>query len=569
MRGPAAAGAARWLLAASLTFGLALRLWGLGFGLPNTEARPDEGLLLHRALAICGGGLNPHFFNYPTFHLYVLALCCGLYYAWARLLGWFGGSDDFLRQFLLDPSNLYLLGRTLTAAMGTVTIAFVYRIGRSLGGAMAGAISAMMMAGAYLHVRDSHFMTVDVPAAFWAAAAYACLGAYLDHPRAPGRYPIAAAALGGLATSTKYNLALFAPAVLYAVGRDAEGAIRVRRVAIAAGAWVAAFLAGSPFVLLDAGSFWKDLAFEWHHFGRGHGLDLGNGWLYHLTFTLRHGLGWPLLATALASLLWMANRRRPLDLAVILGVGTYFALAGSGGSLFVRYAIPLVPLLCAAAGTGVVRLSGGRSTVAIAAAVFLIAPSLLGSVAHDRLLCRTDTRVQASRWIESHVPAGATIGFTGSSYGHPQLRATTPWLRERLEDLRAGGAAGRRLQLALEHNADRPEPTYYTVAVRESAPQELRSDWGIASLAALERRGMSWLVTQSHPLAYASLPVSLQEGLTGLEPVADFDPDPRGHFSSAVFDPIDAYYAPLAGYGTVDRPGPRIRVYRLEPDNER
>ena len=32
---------------------------------------------------------------------------------------------------------------------------------------------------------------------------------------------------------------------------------------------------------------------------------------------------------------------------------------------------------------------------------------------------------------------------------------------------------------------------------------------------------------------------------------------------SSVFDPIDTYYVPLAGYADWIRPGPQIRIYRL------
>jgi hypothetical protein len=34
---------------------------------------------------------------------------------------------------------------------------------------------------------------------------------------------------------------------------------------------------------------------------------------------------------------------------------------------------------------------------------------------------------------------------------------------------------------------------------------------------------------------------------------------------TSVFDPIDSYYVPLAGYGGWLRPGPPIRIYRIGP----
>jgi hypothetical protein len=44
-------------------------------------------------------------------------------------------------------------------------------------------------------------------------------------------------------------------------------------------------------------------------------------------------------------------------------------------------------------------------------------------------------------------------------------------------------------------------------------------------------------------------------------PLASFAPTTG--CPSSVFDPIDTYYVPLAGYGGWVRPGPYIRIYRL------
>ena len=70
-----------------LAVGLALRLWGLSFGLPNVHCRPDESTLVNKALSIAAGELNPHFFNYPSLHLYSLALLYGIFFAfgWERI----------------------------------------------------------------------------------------------------------------------------------------------------------------------------------------------------------------------------------------------------------------------------------------------------------------------------------------------------------------------------------------------------------------------------------------------------------------------------------------------------
>ena len=88
-----------------------LRFWGLSFGLPHDHCRPDENLLVHHALSIGSGDLNPHAFYWPTLHFYLLALVFGVYFVAASAVGAFSGLQEFELYFHLDPSPFYLLGR--------------------------------------------------------------------------------------------------------------------------------------------------------------------------------------------------------------------------------------------------------------------------------------------------------------------------------------------------------------------------------------------------------------------------------------------------------------------------
>src|SRR5262249_51394816 len=111
-----------------------------------------------------------------------------------------------------------------------------------------------------------------------------------------------------------------------------------------------AFAVGVPFVVLDRAPFLDAMRELAHALRVGNErMDLGNGWLYHLTFSLRYGMGIPLLAAGLAGsalLLWMEPRTGLLLLSFPL---SYYVVAGSIRLLFVRYAMPLVPFLCVTA----------------------------------------------------------------------------------------------------------------------------------------------------------------------------------------------------------------------------
>ena len=62
----------RGALLVILAGALALRVWGLTYGLPHPQARPDEDTLLGLLFGFDTGDLNPRWFIYPTFFLYLL-----------------------------------------------------------------------------------------------------------------------------------------------------------------------------------------------------------------------------------------------------------------------------------------------------------------------------------------------------------------------------------------------------------------------------------------------------------------------------------------------------------------
>ncbi len=76
--------------------GLALRLWGIGFGLPYFY-NPDEGVPVTAALRMLHtGDLNPGFFHWSSLLLYLNAAAFWLYYVFGALAGRFSSVQDLL-----------------------------------------------------------------------------------------------------------------------------------------------------------------------------------------------------------------------------------------------------------------------------------------------------------------------------------------------------------------------------------------------------------------------------------------------------------------------------------------
>ena len=508
-----------------------LRFWALDFGLPHVLAHPDEARVAKTAVDFLGGRLHPGFFNYPTLFMYALGAAylglCGV----RTLSGEFGSIAACAASWPHAWEPFFLTARVLSALAGTVSVFLVYRIGRRVSDLPTGLAAGAFLAVAFLHVRDSHFGVTDVPMTMMLLAAVA---AVLRAHDAPSAWRFAGAGvLAGLAASTKYNAALLAVAILVSqTVRWIDDRRLDSRVPVFGAAMAAAFVAGSPFVVLDWPVFWRDVTSEAEHLRLGHAIRLAPGWRHHALVTLPLGLTLPLFAASLAGLAWMAWRM-PRRAALLLAFPVvYYAVAGRGYTVFARYMVPIVPFLCVTAGffaasaaravtRRMPRASLGAVLLAVVAAIG--AAAMVKSVRLDRLLARTDSRVLTAEWIESHVAEGSTVHLSGSSYGRPDL-------------------------------SRRGRP----------APYEL---WGFdeASGRFISRRGATtdrprWVVVQESPLVrYSSVPDRLREALAGYALRQSF----RALDMSIprVYDQQDAWYVPLGGFQGVGRPGPNLYVY--------
>ncbi len=540
----------RGAIVALLLLALALRVWGLDFGLPLAEARPDELTIAFQAMKFGRGDLNPHSFNYPSLFKYLMFALFGAWFAVGRVLGHFAGQEDFLRSFFDGAVSFRLLMRGWSALMGTLGVALLLR-------APGGPWGAALLTVAFLHVRDSHFGVTDITMVTLATAAVlAC-----DALRRDGRLRTAliAGALAGLATSTKYNAALLcapiAMAALLAPGPS------LRLLGVGAAAMVGAFLVGTPFALLDASTFVHDFRYELSHLATGHYVDVGNAWMHHLTASLRFGVGVPLLAAGLfgIALAFVQDRRAAIVLYSFPVL--YFVAIGRGETAFYRYILPVVPFVCMAAGALVARVRARSGLpVAIVLAVALAAPTALSTVQALRIMSAGDTRDAMGAWIEANVPTGATIVHAGAYTGAPMLqRNVANQTREyEAKQGRADSAGFRKPDELKWYTTTRP---MYDVLFVEKEGIDFASRRSVDSLVT---DPPPWLLVESSALVhYSAVPAAVTAlARDRYEPV-HVESATDGPTDGPVYDQQDAFYLPAARFQGFSRMGPTLQLYRL------
>ena len=521
----------RWLWAIILV-AAALRIFPVWFGLPYLYARPDEAESISRASGILAGDLNPHFFHWPSLTFYLFAAGLGTVSGIRSL----GGIEPSL------PVNVALItARTLVAIAGALTVVPLFRLGRRMAGQTAGLLGAGCLAVVPLHVRDSHFAMTDVLMTLFVVLALGCLvrAAAAASNADALRWSVVGGVVSGLAASTKYSAAALVVAMLAAQatrGRQGRASVggSARAVLLFCAAAAAGFLVGTPFALLDAATFARDVLFDVGHLAGGHrGVELGRGWGYHLTHSLPYGVGLPVFAAATAGIAPLA-RTYPALAAVTGAFAVAFYLAiGSGYTVFFRYVLPLVPVLCLLAAAGVLQVADWmfrRLAVAPPAALGILlaltaGPALVQSLWFDAVLARTDTRVLAGAWLEPHLTPETTVHDAGNAY-----TALNIWRRP-FERWEYDPASGR-----FRTQGDRlPE----------------------------------WLVLYESPLdAYTAVPESLWRLAQARYTLAYSVVPVRESGEGAVYDRQDAFFMPISGFSRIERPGPSIFIFRRSDTRE-
>jgi 4-amino-4-deoxy-L-arabinose transferase-like glycosyltransferase len=422
-RAEAVWGGPKLAFAAILGGAAALRLVGVSYAHPFALFSPDEQSIVPRAWHMAhGGGLDPHWFDYPSLLMYLLAP----FQAWEA-----------------HPS--YLAARLVVIALAVGSVAAAWWLGSRSYGGLAGPVAAACVAVETTHVAYSRMAVTDVPLTLGVAVTLALL--------VSGRIELAGLA-AGIATSFKYpGVFLLVPLVVAAWGQW-------RRLAIGVAACAAAFAATSPYFFVHIGSAFGD-ARRVQNLAREGWLGFEHDHIAPIAFSDRlwEGLG-PALIVCVVGLVVALVRRERNDLILASFVVVYFLDLCTLGAHFDRYVLPLVPALGA--------LAGRLRALAPVTLLLLVVP-LTWTIREDARLTRTDTRVVAQRWVDRHVKLDTRLAvdpslppFTGyrivkldlplPSEDHPDRDRNIS--RMRLQDVRyviVTGAVADRVLDAREH----------------------------------------------------------------------------------------------------------------------
>lgn len=421
------------LLVAILIGALALRFYGLNWdqGYPYTP-HPDERAILMKVASLswpadlaqfldAKSPLNPHWFPYGSFPLYLIKLAFAAF--------------SYLGRSLAEL-DMRLVGRAISALFDTGTVLLVYLLGARLYGRRQGLLAAAFLGFTVLDIQLSHFYTVDTLLTFFITLTI--LFTWDIAERCSYKSAALAGLSLGLALATKISvlpllLTVFTAYVLfYAKRREGDTAGGKMEKAIGGLSLtllvaIVTFVIAEPYAVLDNRAFISDTVEQSEMVRRVRDYPYTRQYentapyLYHVEQLAKWGMGLPLGVVGWGGFLFMLLsvflRPRRADILLLSWFIPYFLITGGFGVKFMRYMLPLIPLLCLMA----VRLllvwhEGGRrsllpygSVLAKAAIVIVLLFSALYSLAYMNIYANPHPAVQVSNWINAHVPKGAMI----------------------------------------------------------------------------------------------------------------------------------------------------------------
>jgi 4-amino-4-deoxy-L-arabinose transferase-like glycosyltransferase len=353
---------------------------------------------------------------------------------------------------LFTTSLSSVVGRALSALADLGSVWLVYLIGRRLYGQAAGLLAALFAALTAFAIQQAHFYTVDSLAGFFTILAvyYSVRVARADPAGGP---PWTLLGLGGLAvglaTACKLSAALAALFVALAGAAWAWRALRapstrplpIRLGLLAVGLGLAAlmsllaFRVAQPYAFEGPGFFGlKPYQPWWERMGQIQAEQSGNLdappgqqwtnrapiWFPWLNIVV-WGMGLPLGLAAWAG--WAAAgidlaRGRGRHFVLWIGLTLLFLYLSTRWVKTMRYFLPLYPLLAILAAYGLSRLWRTRR-LGLALTVVVVAGAALWAAAILTIYLRPNTRVDASRWVYAHVPAGSIVANEHWDWGLP------------------------------------------------------------------------------------------------------------------------------------------------------
>jgi hypothetical protein len=519
---------------------------------------PDQDLpIVLSLLELVRGGWEPSWLPYPSGLTNLLRGASQLALAGAHAGGMRLDALDLLAAWYRNPAPFRAGARVVAMAAGVVSLVAVMRLARLVTDRWSALFAATVLGTSLMFVREHHYGMWDAPMSAAVIGSLALCGRYVARPSA--LTIVAAGATAGLAFAFKYNalVALGCPLVAVAVAVG-PGSVRAkaRAGAFAVGASALAVLVASPALFLEparvAAAFrlHAQLFQTWTEIRRRAAVPYG------IADVLRNGLGVAFVGAAVVGAIMACVRRERAVLPLVVFALGYAVVISRYPVALNRYALPFAPVGAVLVAYALHR--GLPLPWRAIAAVGLIAIGLPSTVAYVALLAKEDTRVASARWLRAHVRPDARVFFSTDAGGVAYVGPDLPRPFEPYGTVPLAPATERELLARMGPSFPRTwrfigPGTMFPNAAADADPSGwangivVTSDVGAYPFAPYDTPPAAIRFLEQHAILLQDYPIERRPGVR-------------------VYEQVDMNYIPLRGAATLERPGPRIRIWYVPPD---
>ncbi len=396
----------KWYLGGILILGAFLRFFNLNWD-EGYFQHPDERNILAAASRVkFFSQLNPHFFAYNSFTIY-------LYKATAYLLSFLSGNTSFLT----DWNKLDLIGRYWGASISFLSLIVLYHLSKKLFRQKRIALIITFLAAlSPTTIQTAHYATTENFLIFFILLITYLSFIYLE--KEDFKTLIILSATLGLALATKLSAITFVIPIILSLTAAHKNKLVILfiRILLVLSISITTFFLFSPYTFLDFQDFYTSMLYEGN-------VVIGK---YLVPYTFQFYKTTPYLYQFL-NLAWQINPLNLLlfSLGIIWGVKelfqrkiitrktiivfswplVYFAIVGGWYVKFLRYTLPIVPFILLIAGLVIDKVLSKNKVLFW----FILLFNLFWTALFFSFYLHPHPRVQASLWIYKHILSGSTI----------------------------------------------------------------------------------------------------------------------------------------------------------------
>ena len=435
-------------------FSIGIRLPGVYHGLPNqfhtVTYFSDENTHITHIEAMDPSKLdfNPTSDKTPsalgggTFHLYIYAAIAKAvsYTGWIKLVK----DKNYYYSHPTEWSRLFILGRLLSALLGTGTVLLVFFAGRIWYGDITALLAAALLSIMPAHVIYSGFFLMNVPEVFLSLMSFYWLYKILKESKT--KYYILAGLFAGLAVSTRFTAAPLPIMLIAAYLLSGDVNKKPKQLIIGLAIIPVAFFIGTPYAVLDYPHFLAAMRIPMRVMA-GQPFSLIGNTLTVLS-SLAASSGLFVLLISLAGIALALIRRSKADLITAgWSIFLIFMFLRAGESSIPGRLLPVLPYLSLLSASFMVWLYNKYRAASIVIMAMIVCSGLVFANFCVQYNSKNDIRDVSSIWLYENLPKNANIGLVREpstmspgiidrKYRHPDQFAELSW---QFVDLCEGG----------------------------------------------------------------------------------------------------------------------------------